>query len=108
MIGEDFKEEGSLSLNEVYDILSKRKEESELSYEQKMTFEYAEKFQIPSAKFKKIKSDLEAMELNNNLINKLLELNPKSPEVIKYAAASNRVTLDEEQINKILSEFKSV
>ncbi len=108
MIGEEFKEEGSLSLNEVYEILSKRKEGSELSYEQKMTLEYVEKFKIPEAKFKKIKSDLEAMELSSNLINKLLELDPKNSEVIKYAAASNHVTLEEDQINKILSEFKSV
>ncbi len=107
MIGENAKDIGSASINDVFDILSKLKKDSEFGYEQQNTLEYAEKFKLSEEKYKKIKKNLESMELSQNIINKLLEVTPKNAELVKYIASTEGIEIDDEKINKILSEFKS-
>ncbi|MFH1751508.1 MAG: RNA polymerase Rpb4 family protein [archaeon] len=107
MIGKSLISSRLVSLAEVYDILKKRKDEGELSYEQKLTHQYA-------GKFKKI-TPKKTLELYSKLIEidgvselfavKLVDLMPTDLDELKLVVPRGE-EVKEETLNKVFELVK--
>jgi len=107
MIGKKILEDKPVTLAEVKEILQTRKDDGELTYEQKVTYDYAKKF----GKSKKVKEALEtliAAGIDDKMAVKLVNAAPKTSEQIKLIFEKARFTLKENQIAKILEVVKDL
>lgn len=103
MIGKEVKSEKPVPVSEVRDILEKRKEEGELTYEQKVSLEYAQEFGKHSAKKSRdaVKALVE-MGIDEKLAVKLADIAPKTKEEVKLIFEKVRFDLKEANVQKIL------
>jgi DNA-directed RNA polymerase subunit F len=95
-----------ISLSEVKNILKKiEKERNELTYEQRIALEHANKFsKFTTQKVKELIDDLMKLEfIEEAHIYKILDLLPKTDEDIKTIFAKERINIDDDKINKILN-----
>ena len=95
-----------LPISEVKNILKKiEKERKELTYEQRIALEHANKFaKLPSQKTKDLIKDLNKLDfIEETHVYKLVDLIPKTNEDIKTIFAKERINLNDEKINKILT-----
>ena len=120
MIGKDVIEEKPVTLVDVKQLLTKRKKEGELSYEQNLTLEYCKKFnKLKMDKTKTLVGDLEkldnmdekrAIELCNsdNLIEIIFELskNKDKRNLLKENISKIMPKNGIENIVKRIYEFK--
>jgi DNA-directed RNA polymerase subunit F len=107
MIGKKVLEDRPVTLSEVKDILHSRKEDGELTYEQKITYDYARKF----GKSKKINEALESLiaeGVDDKMAIKVINAMPKTADQVKLIFEKARFTLKDSQISKILSVVKDL
>lgn len=101
-------DEESISMSELKDELSKiKKRDEELNFRAQKTEEYLSQF-VPLSKkdAKELKKKLEDMNLPRfrpQYINKLLDLMPIEPEMVKMALSSYNVTVSQDNLKKIAS-----
>jgi DNA-directed RNA polymerase subunit F len=95
-----------ITLSEVKNILKKvEKERKELTYEQRIALEHANKFaKLQSQKTKDLISDLNKLDfIEESHIYKIVDLLPKTNEDIKTIFAKERINLNDDKIKKILN-----
>jgi DNA-directed RNA polymerase subunit F len=97
-----------LTLAEVKKILENAQKERELSYEQKLALEHAQKFsKLSVSKAKDLIEDLQKLErITDPLIYKIADLLPSELEDLKALFAKERFTLSNEELNTILGLVK--
>ena len=95
------------SLLEVLQITKKRAEEGELGYEQQSTLEYSENFaKLDIKDGKKILEELSKNEkITAETAIKLLDICPKNPELVKTILIKDNISLDDDEISKIVKIF---
>lgn len=94
-----------VSLAEVKNMLKNlQKEREELTYEQKIALEHAQKFaKLPASKTKKLIKDLMKIErLEEHHAYKIADLLPTHEEDVKTIFAKERFSLSEDEIKKII------
>jgi DNA-directed RNA polymerase subunit F len=94
-----------VSLPEVKNILKKvEKERKELTYEQRIALDHAQKFALLSiSKAKNMIKDLSNLDfLNKMQVYRIANIMPKTHDDIKTIFAKERISLDEGKIKKIL------
>lgn len=85
MIGEKILKKRHVSINEVKELLTKRKAEKELTYEQDTSLKYAKNFsKLTEKQSKKIYAELmEIKGMTERLAIKIIDILPKDIEVMK-------------------------
>ena len=102
-IGKQNVTEKPVSVSEVKKILEDRKERGELTYEQKVTLEYAQEFgKIGPRKLKEALEKLKDLGLDDKIAVKIIDIKPKTKEELKLIFEKTRLGLKEEQVKKIL------
>ena len=107
MIGEKFVEEKPMTLVEVREILSERKKDKELTYEQDLTLKYAKRFaKLTPKQLEKMAEELEKIEkLDVAARVVILDILPKTREVLDLVLPKN-IELDNETAERILDVTK--
>lgn len=98
-----------VSLSEVKNILKKiSKEREELLYEQKIALEHAQKFaKLPIKKTEDIIKELIKLDfIEETHAYKIADILPKTEDDIKTIFAKERITIGENEVNKILEIIK--
>ncbi len=102
MIGKKVVERGYVNIDEVYEILKKRKP-SEMKYEQQIALDHAEKFKITKKRYTKIMSVLDEIpEINDSIKSKIMEILPKNGMLLKQILASERASISDEHRDRLL------
>jgi len=93
-----------VTLAEVKQILTKESKERELSPEQKLALENAQRFaNIDIDSVKKLRKDLEALGfLNEQHIVKIIDLLPQTPDDVRLIFTKERTSLDRKQVEQII------
>lgn len=104
MIGDEIEEETPASFAEALEILKDRKEEKELKFEQRLAYDYMQKFsQLSIEKTKKLIEDLlEVEKIRKHQAVILANNMPETKQDIRLIFAKERTSLREETIEKIL------
>lgn len=107
MIGRNSKLSGSASINDVEEILTRRKGENELTYEQQLAFEHSKKFAISKAKYESAKKALEELgTLDFDAIADVLSVMPKGEMALKQVLAGAKKSLKDDEVSKIFDIVK--
>jgi len=99
-----------LTLQEVRKILEDKKKsnkDEELTYEQKVTLEFAKEFgkgKVDSAL--KLVDKLKEMGVDDETAVSLVNVRPTSPELVKLFFEKSRLELTDDKIKEIISLFK--
>lgn len=103
MIGEELIEEKPISLAKVREILSEKKKDRELNYEQDIALKYAKKFAKTTQKqTEKLEAGLSEIEsLTPELRAKIMDLLPSKKEVLEMLVPKG-VIIPEEDLAKVL------
>jgi len=104
MIGKCILNQKPLPLAEVKELISKKKKEGELSYEQNLTLEYCKKFSKLSLKdtAKLIEELVQLEKLNKEHAIALTDIMPKTNEEVKLIFAKEHFVLGDEDISEII------
>jgi len=103
MIGKQTVSEKPISVPEVKKILEERKERGELTYEQKVTLEYAQEFgKTGPRKLKEALEKLADMGIEPKMAIRVADVRPTSKEELKLIFEKTRLGLKDEQVKKIL------
>ncbi|RLG20933.1 DNA-directed RNA polymerase subunit F [Candidatus Micrarchaeota archaeon] len=104
MIGKEIIGQKYIPLTEVKKILEKQEKEfGELTYEQKVTLDYAKEFgKSSSKKVKEAINELTAMGIDEKTAVKIVDVKPTNKEQVKLIFEKIRFDLKEPQIKKIL------
>lgn len=108
MINNNLEEIDDLTLVEVKKILSNKSKTKELNYEQKLAHEHAKLFSnITPAKATKLKEDLLALDLTNEVVTKIIDILPNKYQ-LDLIAEKNKCITDEnkEQILALVEKNK--
>ena len=107
MIGEKLIDQKPITLAEVKQILSERKKEKELSYEQDLTLKYAKKFsKVTMTQAEKLVNALKEVEaLDPATIVKIVDILPVKKEKLQLLIPKDMV-LNEADLQKILELCK--
>ncbi len=103
MIGEKVLDQKPIALAEVKQLLSERKKDKDLSYEQDITLKYAKKFsKLSLTQAKKLVSELKGMgNLDDETIVKIVDFLPVKKEILQLLLPKE-VVLDEASMQKII------
>lgn len=103
----DVKSSKSVAIAEVKDILSKRKEEGELGYEQSQALDNCEKFaRLNAAKTAALAKKLtEEGKISEGLAIKITDVWPTNAATLRAILVKDKVELSEEEIAKIMKEL---
>lgn len=109
MIGDEVKNKKSITFAEALDILKEKGDAEELKFEQRLAYDYLQKFsQLSPKKTKKLVEELleiekirrhQAVVLANNM--------PKTKEDIRLIFSKERTSLREETIERIVKIIDS-
>jgi len=107
MIGKEIKNKKSITIPEVRENLEKRKEqlgdEEELTYEQKTTMQYAEKFgKAEAERAKEAVQEIKDLDIDEKLAVRLVNLMPFNEDQVNLVFEKERFDIDEEKTNKVL------
>ncbi len=105
MIGRGTVSERPVTLAEVLEILEKmKKEREELGYEQRLAYDYAQKFsKLKGKEARELVSELMgAVDLRENQAVLLVDLMPETKEEVELILAKERRKLSDEEIKKVL------
>lgn len=112
MIGDEVKEEVPIDFAKALEILEERKESKELEFEQRLAYDYLQKFsQLSTEKSEDLIDDLleiEKLRIHQAVI--LANNMPETKEDIRLIFAKERTSLKEEtveEILKIIDEYRS-
>jgi DNA-directed RNA polymerase subunit F len=94
-----------VTLAEVKDILTERQTEGELSQEQKLALEHAQKFsRLDSKKAKKLIKELTELGFVSEVnAVKIADLLPSHPDDVRLVFSKERASVEKKDIEKILS-----
>ncbi len=106
MIGKNARDEGPVSISTVWEILEKRRKERELTLEQQMALEHAEKFKLTKAAYAKLEKKLADIGIDKHIAIKLIDLMPTDEMLVKQVLASYKAELDDNKIKEVLEAFK--
>jgi DNA-directed RNA polymerase subunit F len=102
-IGKKTLSEKPVSVSEVKKILEDRKERGELTYEQKVTLEYAQEFgDTGPRKLKEAIDSLKDLGLDEKMSVRVIDVRPKTKDELKLIFEKTRLGLKDEQVKKIL------
>ena len=103
MIGEKIIEKRPVNLADVKQLLTDRKKEKDLSYEQDLTLKYAKKFsKLSLAQAEKLAAELKGIEgLSGETIVKIVDILPDRKERLQLLVPKETV-LDEASMQKII------
>jgi DNA-directed RNA polymerase subunit F len=102
----DIKSTKPLSVSEAKEILSKRKEDGELGYEQSQALESSEKFgKFDAPKVKKMREAIAGGKISQELAVKIIDISPESPSTLKAILVKDKVELSDDEIANILKEL---
>ncbi|MFP4006170.1 MAG: RNA polymerase Rpb4 family protein [Candidatus Hadarchaeia archaeon] len=104
MIGDEVRERRPVTFSESLEILKNKKEEKELEFEQRLAYDYVQKFsQLSTEKTKELVSDLLEIEKIRDHQAVILANNmPETKEDIDLIFAKERTSLREETVDQIL------
>ena len=109
MIGKKIEKEKPATLIEVKEIIGKRKKLGELSYEQKITYDYVKRFaKVGKRKIDVVIDKLKAEGIDEKTAVKLINLKPTNAAEVKLVFEKVRFDLKEPQIKKILDLMKEL
>lgn len=110
MMGREIVEEKPVTLSEVRRILEKQeKERGELTYEQKITLDYAKEFgKMAASKVKDAMKEFTEMGVDDKAAAKLIDIRPKTKEEVKIIFEKVRFDLKDAQIKKILDTVQDL
>ncbi|MEM4389326.1 MAG: RNA polymerase Rpb4 family protein [Candidatus Micrarchaeia archaeon] len=105
MIGKEIKATRAATLAEVAEILTQRKSEGELGFEQAATLEHAQKFaKLSAEKAAKLVAELGSIEkISPDAAAKIADLLPTNATELTLILAKERYTLSEKEIEEVLS-----
>ena len=105
MIGKKIIETRPATVSEVAEVLSERKGDGELGFEQQATLEYAEKFsKLKKEKSGKLKGELAKMEkISADAAAKIADLMPKRASELTLIFAKERYSLNDKEAEEIIS-----
>jgi DNA-directed RNA polymerase subunit F len=106
MIGKGIINKKVATIDEVLDILESRKEAGELTYEQQIALEHTKKLATEKQRIAKVKKELEAMQIKEECIAKILEIMPSNIMLLKQVLAGCKNSLDDETVAKVLELIK--
>lgn len=103
----DIKSSRAASVVEAKEILSKRKEDSELGYEQGQALENTEKFaKCNSDKVQELVGKLiKSGKISQELAIKIIDIGPDSPATLKAILAKDKIDLPEEEAVELLKDL---
>jgi DNA-directed RNA polymerase subunit F len=106
MIGKEIVSATPVSLTTVKALLKERSTDKELTYEQKMSFEYAKKFaKLTPSKVTKLLEGLNALEtIDEDLAVKIADMLPDDAERLKLIAQKTKAS--SEDLEKALALVK--
>jgi len=103
----EIKSSKPVTISTAKEILTKRKEDGELGYEQNQALENSERF--AAADEKKAKAIVEALgdmeKMTPELAAKIVDVSPKSVATLRAILVKDRVELSEDEANAILKEL---
>lgn len=104
MIGEEVKEKEPVTFAQALEILKDRKEEKELEFEQRLSYDYVQKFsELSSDESKKLIDELlEIPKLRKHQAVILANNMPKTKQDIRLIFAKERTSLKEDTVGEIL------
>ena len=107
MIGRELIDSKQVSLSEVKAMLSGRKKEKELTYEQDLTIKYAKKFaKLTEAKSAKLIKELTGIEgIDAEMAVKIADILPQEKEILELVFQKD-IKLSQESFGKILELTK--
>ncbi len=104
MIGKKTLEDRDITLSDVKNILTKRKKEGELSYEQKAALDYSSEFgtgKVTSAR--KLVQGLEKVEgIDNATAVMIADVKPKDKDDLRVIMEKKRFTMSDADVKKVL------
>ncbi len=106
MIGKNVRDEGPVSLSTTWEVLEKRRKERELTLEQQMAIEHAEKFKLTKAAYAKLEKKLTDIGIDKRIAIKLIDLMPTDEMLLKQVLASYKAEMDDSKIKEVLEVFK--
>jgi len=103
----DIRTSKAVSMAEAKRLLSKRKEDGELGYEQSQALENCEKFSVTEAQQAEKLADKLAKEgkVSRELAIKIIDIRPATIPSLKAIVSKDKVELSEEDANAILKEL---
>lgn len=108
MIGKRVVKEKPVPMSEVLKILEKEKKDVELEYEQRLTYDYVQKFaKLSPQKAEELKNELLKIEkIREHQAVMLVDLMPETKEDLELIFSKERTRLEEDEIKKILELIK--
>ncbi|MEA1993834.1 MAG: RNA polymerase Rpb4 family protein [Euryarchaeota archaeon] len=107
MMGKKKYDEKKLTLPEVKEILGKRKEDSELLYEQGIALDHLIKFsKLDTEDAQKLKEELIENKVPSGVAVKITNILPEDKNDLKVIFAKERHMLDDKIAEKILETIK--
>lgn len=103
----DIKSSKPVPMSEAKEILAKRKEETEMGYEQTQALDNSERFaNIDANKAKKLAENLRKNgKISAELAVKIIDVHPKTPATLRAILVKDRIEMSEEDIEKTLKEL---
>lgn len=104
----DIIEKKRASLEEARIILEERVKDGEITFEQQTALDYAKKFsKLDSELSKKMEDELAEIIENEESRKKLVDLLPKTVELIKIVLQKNEISISAEDLSKVLEICKN-
>ena len=106
MIGKGIEGKRLVSSAEVYEILEDRKKDSDLGYEQKLTYEYLDNvkkvIKLSAEHAKKMKKELEEIGLSEKVAIKIADIVPLNMDQLKQILVLEKKAVEEDVAKKAL------
>ena len=104
MIGKELIEDKDITLSEVKNILAKRKKEGELSYEQKLAYDYSAEFgKLPVTKARTLMEELMKIEgIDGSAAVQIADTLPKDKEDLLVIFEKRRKGISDSDVKKVL------
>lgn len=103
----EIKSSKPVSLSEAKEILTRRKGDGELGYEQMQALDNTEKFAtMDSKKTQKLVENLiKHYKISEEVAIKIVDVRPDNPATLRAILVKDKIELSEEDINKVLKEL---
>lgn len=104
MIGKNVEEKRLAPAAEVYEILESRKKDSDLGYEQKLTFEYLENvkkvIKLSREHAEKMRKELDEIGLSDKIAVKIVDILPLDIMQLKQVLVQEKKAVEEDVAKK--------
>ena len=103
----EIKSSKAASVNEAKEILSNRKEDGELGYEQSQALEHAQRFSKnePAKAQKLVQNLVKKGKLTEEAAIKIVDIHPNNAATVKAILLKDRIEVTEEEAEEIVKEI---